>query len=373
MPSTTYAMPDARVTVVCEVPGHAEWLDELLPPGLNPVEFDPNAVTVVVHEASGDKHRESTAFPLGPVPCFVFEHEVISYDAWRVGDHIVIVDEKYDARYEIGPTMVRVGLRSPAPETRPPVLRVVRELALAQTLASGQRVLLHASGLEAGGRVVLFTGPKEAGKTTLVARLASTTGAGFLSNDCALMTPIAARSGGWDVRTVPLTVSVRADTVRRLPQLFARVPAIRRPSRLTETEAEAAVSEHGTMTEPARLRLSPIQFARALDVPLSVGGELAALAFVTIDPKLTGFRIAPLAAADARQPVRTAVYGPRGASAHHTVFEQFLGTRRLPSADARMAEQLAAEANCVDLRVGPAVLEDDSVARDLLAALMAGT
>ena len=343
--------------MVCEAPGYAEWLDEVLIPSFTRVAFDPDAVTVIV----GDKPDESGsslphAFPLGTRPCFVFEHEVISHDAWRVGDHIEVVDGKYEVRYIVGPTHVRVEVGNRGTGARAAVLRVIRELALAQSLANGERVMLHASGLEREGKVVLFTGPKEAGKTTLVTRLASATGAGLLANDCALLSPSEPRSRNWDVHAVPFPVSVRADTVRRFPELFRDVPAIKRPSRPTLAEADVARTEHGTVTEPARLRLSTPQFARALRVPLSAGGQLASLAFVTVDPDITGFRLVPLPPSDAPKFVRVAVYGPaeRTTITPSSSSSSECGDSRLPTRAGRGPGRRGRQLRCAPGRPGGA-------------------
>ena len=63
--------------------------------------------------------------------------------------------------------------------------------------------------------------------------------------------------------------------------------------------------------------------------------------------------------------VHAAVYGRRGTVETTTVFEQQLGAHRPPGADARVAECIARDVRCVELRVGPGVLERDDVARAL--------
>jgi hypothetical protein len=249
----------------------------------------------------------------------------------------------------------------------------VRELTFAQTLAESGNLLLHASGVERDGNVALFAGAKEAGKTTLAARLASVAPAAIVANDCGLASRSATGSPRWDAHAVPIPVSVRAGTVQRLPDLFEAVPAIDRPSRLTIAEAEQALARHGTVRTKERLRLSPPQFACAAQTVLSAGGNLACLAFVRVDESLRGFEINHLDVSEAEARIATVIYGPRGSESGYTVFEQFLGTHRPPTADARAGVRMAAEIPTVDLRVGRAVLEDDHVARDLLSTLLNST
>ena len=69
-------------------------------------------------------------------------------------------------------------------------MRVVRELVTAGALADGSRVELHASALAHDGRIIVLAGPKEAGKTTLMARLASVGKFAIAGNDRLLVTAI---------------------------------------------------------------------------------------------------------------------------------------------------------------------------------------
>jgi hypothetical protein len=371
--AVTYAFPGARVTVAFEVSGFADWLDEVLRPPFAPRAPDPGAVTVVVRDGAQTAGPTVGARRVGPVPCFVFEHELVRHDAWQVGDHIEVFDDKYGTRYVLGPHAIGVEVVGPFPGTRAGLLRVVRELAIGQALADEHRLLLHASAIEHEGKVVLFSGSKGAGKTTLAARLASVDGSAFVANDCTLVSAPDAAPSGWSAHGVPVPVSVRADTVQRLPHLFRAVPATARPSRLTLAEADAAATRHGTVRDPVRLQLSPPQFARALGCSMAASGSVACLAFVTVSDDVRGFDVSDIDETASRARIATSVYGPRGSETGCTVFEEFLGVHRPESADTRTGGRFAAEVRCVELQVAPGILEDDGLARGLLALLLERT
>jgi hypothetical protein len=365
---STLALADARVTVRYEAPGFAEWLDETLCPGFVRATPDGTLPEVVVRRGSDARADLPRGDPLGPVPCFVFDREVIHEPAWRVGDTIEITDHKYDAHYSVNAASVIVAADGPWPRTRAAALRVVRELAVAQNLADERRTRLHAAALERGGRVVLLTGPKASGKTTLLAYLASSTTASVVTNDCALLSRGA--GGTWDARSVPVSISVRAETMVQLPHLFVRIPAVDALSQRTVAEADEAAAEHGTVTTPVRLKLSPALFAREVGSGLSPGGRLAAVAVLARDPAVDGYRVDAVEPGGAAPRLLGLRYGVSVLGASRTIFDDLLGTNRPATADEQLLAQLSAEVPCVTLHVGPDLLGHTDAARALLDDLL---
>jgi alpha-D-ribose 1-methylphosphonate 5-triphosphate synthase subunit PhnL len=366
--AATFALADARVAVRFEAPGFAEWLDEVLLPGFSRVEHDSTAVTVAVHRSLDQPRHKSHAQVMGAFPCFVFDRELVSLPGRRIGEALELADAKYDARYVVGPASVEVHADGPWPRTRAAVLRVVRQLAVAQSLADGTRFLLHTSGVEERGRVLLLAGPKGAGKTTLVAHLASTLRAGVVSNDCALVSR--STEGEWRAGPVPITINVREETMRLLPDLFRGVPAVDALSQRTLAEADAAVAQYGTVSSPTRLKLAPALFAREVCSALSGGGQLVRLAFVSVSEDTNGFSAEPLASTDAARRLAPLRYGVDAADVPRTIFDDLLGTDRPETADRELIRRLTAEVPCVDLRVGPGLLQSNGAAADLLGELL---
>jgi hypothetical protein len=283
----------------------------------------------------------------------------------------VVTDQKYGTRYRIEPDVVTVMRNEHAPRSRAGVMRVVREVATALALADGSQLQLHAAALEHRGRIVVLAGPKEAGKTTLVARLASVGKLGIAGNDRLLVTPSDDPAGGWRVRPIPTIVNVRATTQALLPALFGDVPAVPAPAHLTTRELDAVPVEHGAHDPVARLKLSPTQFARAVGASLCGEGELTRVLLISVDTVLDGFAIEPLNTAAARAQLEGARYGFRRDGTPRTIFEDWLGVARPSDADQVLLDGLAESAVVSTVRVGPRVLHDDGVATDLLNAALA--
>ena len=370
MDAATYSFFGVRVTARFEVAGLADWLDEALQPAFTREALDDTATEVrVVPRLETDPTQDRE--PLGRVPCFLFDTNVITHAAWRVGEHVEIADDKYGTRYLVRPTGVDIEATAGDRDARGALLRVVREVVLAHALTNRACGLLHTSAIRQDDNVALFSGPKEAGKTTLAARLAAIEGGAFLANDCTLVAPSPDDSAEWRAHGVPLVVSVRAETVARMPHLFQEIPAIERPARLTIAEADALLARDGPAPEPVRLRLTPAQFARALGAELAGEGRLGCIAFVRVDHSIRTYEIESVDEAEAAARLECAVYGPRGSATGITVFERQLGVHRAPSADAEIVAQIAGDVRCVALRVGPEVITNDDVARALRSELTA--
>jgi hypothetical protein len=88
---------------------------------------------------------------------------------------------------------------------QPAVLENFLRILLAHQVQRVGGMLLHSAGLVVDGRVLLFVGASNAGKTTL-ARKALAGGAGVLSDDVNLVLPAA---GGYAVHAVPLSGELR--------------------------------------------------------------------------------------------------------------------------------------------------------------------
>jgi GTPase SAR1 family protein len=365
--AATFALGDARVAVRFDALGFAEWLEEVLLPGFSRVAHDRFAVSVVVHRSRAERRPDDHQRVVGTFPSFVFDREVIALPGRRSGDALELSDAKYEARYVVGQGSVEVHADGPWPRTRAAVLRVVRQLAVAQSLADGRRILLHASGVEEGGRVVLLVGPKGAGKTTLLARLASSARAAVVSNDCALVSR--PNPSAWHAGPVPITISVRAETMQLLPDLFRRVPAVDALSQRTLAEADAALVRHGVVTSPTRLKLAPALFARELRSRLSGTARLVKLAFVSVSEDTDSFTAEPLPSIEAAQRLSPLRYGFNAGGVSRTIFDDVLGTERPDGADGELIRHLTTELPCADVRVGPGLLQSSGAASDLMGEL----
>jgi hypothetical protein len=214
----------------------------------------------------------------------------------------------------------------------------------------------------------LFAGPKRAGKTTTLLHLVASTGAAIVANDRVVVSESA---GQWRTIGVPTIVSVRADTLARLPGLFATIPNVEWPARLTLEEAQSEPMTSGREWSTPELFVSLAQVAAALGVPLSAGGALRCVAFLVVDADVDFFTVRDLNVVQAATRFDAVRFGATTQPRGPTVFETFLGPSSVAHAadTADTACQLPADVRCAELRVGSRFLESATAAEDVLHAL----
>jgi hypothetical protein len=324
------------ITIRSEVAGVLPWLEEVLAPAFSVIEDGGAAMRVLI---SSERAQDDSCAPGSSFPCFALDTEVRRLPGRSVGSSFVLDDERWGTRYEVGPDLVRISASGPHARIRVAALRVVREMATVHALADVGRVQLHASCLAWEGRCVVLAGPKRAGKTTLLARLAASTGAAIVANDRVILHP---SETGWQVTGVPTIASVRPGTMRLLPDLFRTVPAVPRPIDLTIPEAAAAAARFGTVTEPTALSLSPAQLAREVGSTLCAGRPLACLAVIGIDSDFGDFHVERLSQRDAADAIKRVRYGANARADAPTVFERVFAGDHRGSATEPPAPDLAA-------------------------------
>jgi hypothetical protein len=361
----TVGMAGARIAIRSEVPGVVPWLREVLHPAFDETSAESGAVRVVISPARG----EEGAIQGRLFPCFALEREVIRLPGQRRGRSLLLEHQTYGTRYTLSPDQVDVRPSRPDGRLRAGAFRVVRELAMVRALATGGRVQLHASGLEWGGRSVIFGGPKGAGKTTVCAHAAACTGANVIANDRVIVSP---SGSGWEVCGVPTIVRVRPETVSALPELFRGVPPVEHAVDLTLEETERAVVRHGVVATPRYLSLSPPQFARGLGVRLTARANLSCVAVISVDNDVGQFvarRLSPGEAADARPDL---AFGHGTELGRRTVFDRYLDEAGPPPLRPPAAVPLAEAVPWFHVQVGPSFLHSNTAARELLEMLLAG-
>ena len=151
------------------------------------------------------------------MPCFVLDGGTVCHPEWKGSgpDERILFDAHYQAFYYVERRSGHVRiLATPRPNlTRIALMRVVRELAMAASLARGG-LLLHGAAFAIGGRGVVLAGPRRAGKSTLLLHALQAAGALFISNDRVL-----ARQGQDRVvlRGMPTIVNLRPGTLATFP------------------------------------------------------------------------------------------------------------------------------------------------------------
>jgi hypothetical protein len=189
------------------------------------------------------------------------------------------------------------------------LMRVVRELAMLQSLHRGD-LFIHAAAAVDRGRAVIIAGQKYSGKTTMLLALLRRAQARFVSND-RVMVDLAGEVPL--VRGVPTIVKVREDSLRLLPSLTG--PAFDHPHRhyltMRECTSGSALIEPAAHQPPS---MSPAQFCRWLGVEPLAAAPIGALVFPRVDPTVKRFILRDLGASETADRIRASLFsaGPGG-------------------------------------------------------------
>ena len=352
---------DGRVRVDCERAETAAWLREMLMPAFAQVDASDQDVTVDVGASASDPAGPTT--DVGLVPCFALDREIVHLPGRRSAIATVLDDAFFAAQYTVSTR--RVDVR---PAGRPRLLgasfRVTREVGVIEA-ARAERTQLHASGVIDRGGVVLFAGPKESGKTTLVVHVASATGAGIVANDRVI---VAREESGWIAHGVPTIVSVRQPTIALLPRVRWPVRGVEQPVMYTRAQLPQVRPAHDVSSSP--LTLSLAQLADAAGAPLESGGPVACIALVGRDDSMESFVVRRLPSDEAERRLRADRFGVGTEPRPATVFEHSLGHVDPPTIRPEVVERVAREVPCVELRIGSTFVSDGHAARALLDELL---
>lgn len=342
------------------------WLAESLSPSYGVVAHGndlPDHAEVVV-EIREEPAPELPRAAAEAMPCFAHESELVSLAGWRIGERILLDDPTYELRISAGPNGV-VLWRAGQQWRRGIVQRVIHAVTLARLLGDGRYLQLHASGLEAQGQTVAFAGPKGSGKTTTLARLASTLSTPVVANDRLIL---ALSAPGLPVRGVPTVVPIRPDTLRLLREPFAGVVASPRYVSMTLAEFARSRGPEGPGADGVAAMLNTPQFAWQLGAPLSAGAPLGCLAVLSLDPGVDAFELSELTSSEAVRALRSFSFGAARTPEERTVFDRVFGRDVPPAQPAISAVQLES-VRTVRLSVGPQLLSDPKAPAGLMQAL----
>jgi len=353
------------VRVVCESDATAQWLREMLTPWFDLVQPRPDTPTVRVYESP-----RAEGPPGGSVttaPCFALDRTVETAPARTVKGSVLIDHDAIGASYDITASEVVVRPYGPRPTARLGAFLVVRELLIAR-MPAGVHVQLHASAMRFGGDVIVMTGPAGSGKTTTLAHLAGSVGAGIVANDRTLVHP---EGGSWQALGVPTIVGLRAGTLAALPHLLGAIASRGRTIHLTVTEAERAPASSRERVPGRHLAVSLAQLARRLAVPLVAGGRIGCIVMLVVDHDVHAFALRRLAPPEAGPRLLALRFGAATEPRPPTVFETWVGRHPGPVDDVTRLDALVRTTACAEVRVGPGLLAGEQAATDLLSALAA--
>ena len=351
-------------------PGHLEWLEEFLGPAFGRSDGHEADWRVSLVE---DRKRYRQALDRGPadgtLEAFAFDAKVVGLPRWRTdaGD-TGLFDAVRGLHFEVAYASRAVTLLTEPgnADGRIALMRVVRELSMNRAQRRGG-LLLHAAAMAVRDRGIVITGPKGAGKTSLLIHTLRARSARYVSNDRVV---VPAAQGRPSAIGVPTIVALRRGTLDLFPSLAARAAASGYACRLTLEEALAA-GPRAVESQGKPDSLSPVQLCRLLDVAPLACSEIAAIVFPRITGETGTFALRRLTEAEVAEAIPDMLFGVRGGRFTSSVFAD---PSDPPAPDlgalAERCRAIASRLPCIECRLGLEAFDSAGAADDLIAAIL---
>ena len=269
-------------------PEDLAWVASVLAGGFETVESSaPHAEVVLTVDAAGyDVLLDRGRTAKGPeVEGFARDAQRSMLERWSTdGATSIVRDPLIPGFYRLrrAPRAVEIVVRKRAYGGRMALMQVARELAMDHVVATGG-VLVHGAAARFRGGMIVMSGPKGRGKTTLLLSLLEHAGLSYVSNDrCVLRVADSSAI----VRGLPTIVSITRTGLDAFPGFRQRLFAVRPDLAVSDTPS---------------LGLGPHQFARLFSSPPSCHGRVSAFLFPQVTDnrrRLVLRRLAPPEALD---------------------------------------------------------------------------
>ena len=261
MKRVSFGYEGINIGVTSECREDIAWLTEFLVPWFDQ-SVDPADVEVSIRH---DQALFSELLALPPtrdrINAFMLDTSLIDFPRWfMAGKQLVCYDESFQVFYLVTNNRIDLICGDHTDNIRVSIMRVVREVAMGVAQLLGGR-FLHASAFALDNRAVIITGPREAGKTSLLSYVLSNSKATFLANDRLLVN----RHGpSIQCRGMPTIVSIRAGTMDLFPQMRKSIEKQRFTARVSMKEARQSKAVTPLPTRDGRWGLSSRQFCSVL-------------------------------------------------------------------------------------------------------------
>ncbi|MBI3767950.1 MAG: hypothetical protein HY271_05560 [Deltaproteobacteria bacterium] len=294
------------------------------------------------------------------IDCFTADGEFEQLALWHEdADGRLLHDAGAQAFVRIAARQGGIEIVAPTDHARVRIslMRVIRELAMLQSLHRGD-LFIHAAAGVLRGRAVVIAGQKRAGKTTMLLDLLRRGEVQYLSNDRIMVDTSADPPV---VRGMPTIVKVRAESLRFVPSLTEPAPGD--PQRHYLTMQECA-SGSPLLEPPTRqpTSMSPVQFCRWLGVEPRAAAPIGTIVFPTVDPAVTRFDVRVLRAPQAAERIRASLFS---AGSNGRVSQAFGADwdGAFPAHDATLdaCRRLAERCAAYECRIGPDAFHRPSV------------
>ena len=366
---------DLTIGVASPEPSHLAWLEEFLAPAFESTAPDESGRWVVLDT---DATRHSAMLARGPSPasppvaCFVLDGRTVRHPEWSgsgPGERILF-DTVYETFYRIERPSGHVRILAP-PRPIPPratLMRVVRELAMATSLARG-RLVIHGAAFAAGRRGVVLAGPKLAGKTSLLLHALQAAGTAFISNDRVV---VRRDRGRLTLRGMPTIVNIRRGTLAAFPAVAARVRARGFHHTRTLAESDRRAGGEPALSVDGAASLTTAQLCEATQAAPFREAHAWRLVFPRVTDSIAGLRLERLDAGTAARRLRAAWFAVRSPGEVSEAFSSPDGGAGMDEAALdRRAAELTSEVPCYDAQLGVGAYGGPGAADEFLAQLAA--
>jgi hypothetical protein len=304
-------------------PGAADWLTEVLAPSFGPTGEAPAACLRISSSAHAYAElSERCPADAADRPCFAFDQRVFSRPAWSEGGRVVLADTERSYFLVVTPSATEIVGDPGSLRWRIGSMWAMHEIAA--TRLRRTQLDLHAAAVESGGKTLLISGPKGAGKTTLFLYLLRSGLYRAMANDRVF---VGSDRQSLIVVGIPTAVRIRPATVDDFAELRRGLPGVERPYLHTLEELAAATDE--PQPAPRELMLSPAQVVHQLRVGAVGAAPLAAIIFPRIVADLDGWRLERLTTEQVDAAVSTNLYGGTREQVS-TVFANFESSESQP-------------------------------------------
>lgn len=262
MPQATFIYEGVRIRATLDSEADLEWLKEFLVPWFDLVDADADLHVTAKTDHKFFQDLKAKGREGGDIRVFTGDTKVTYLPTWLEGQEIVgFYDQAQQIFYRVEGNSIQLIYGGSPEKLRMRVMRTIRELAMGAAQQTGGR-FLHASSFTCNGRAAIITGPRNAGKTSLLSYVTSHSKANFLTNDRLL---VDTHEDVNRLRGMPTIVSVRSGTLSLMPKIRQLIEQNNFYTLATITEASQAPKRSYGRSNDQSYSVSPRQFCRVLN------------------------------------------------------------------------------------------------------------
>ncbi len=368
MTSLMFGYEGLQIEVNTDGEDDATWLREFLLPWFAPSGGAPDVTVKLTVDKSRFEELLAEGARGGQRRLFMLDTRTVDLPCWQAaGQEKAFYHAAHCLFFLVRGQTIELVAAEPQADSRIDIMRTIRELAMGVAQLSGHR-FLHASAFAVGDRAALISGPREAGKTSLLTYALTHAPGGFIGNDRVLAKT---RGTATRIRGMPTIVSIRDGTMDLFPGMREEIAARYYRSRATLAEAQRPATIAGMVVKQGGASITPRQFCTLLQCDPVPEAQATVLLFPRQTGRPGGLELHPLNAAEASARLQRGLFGhigPDRLSDVFTVFPPHLVRRQAPD-DTALCRQLATAVPAWECLLGQDSYRDRRGADELVALL----